>query len=119
MLPLAVPAEAQQRDCHCWGLGRVRDGQTTTYGGTDGQRMLRSKRDNSKRSGGVTSESSHSWTKRLDNTTGIQQCLPVSLQCHAKMASRALCQWVQCVFSSCWSWQEQPCQQAPRELRAW
>lgn len=33
------------------------------------------------------------------------------------------CLWVQSVFSSCWpccwSWQEQPCQQAPREPRAW
>lgn len=56
-------------------------------------------------------------------TQGFQQCLPVALHFQAKMASRDLCLWVQSVFSSCWpccwSWQEEPCKQAPREPRAW
>lgn len=58
---------AQHGNCHSRGfVGWVRDGEAMTYKGTDEQRTLSSKRDNSKRSGGVTPEHSHSWTKRLD-----------------------------------------------------
>lgn len=66
VLPLAVPAEGQHGDCHYRAFGGVRDGEETTYEGTDEQRTLSSKRDSSERSGGIT-PSTH-WTPLISFT---------------------------------------------------
>lgn len=54
VLPLTVPAEAQHGDCHCWGFRGVSGWGGNNHEGTDEQRTLSSKRDNSQHSGAVT-----------------------------------------------------------------